>query len=209
MGFIVSDTGGGGDYTPVPEGTHAAVCNMLVDLGVQETEYQGQKKVVQQIYIGWELPDNRIEWKDKDGNQHEGPMTIGKTYTKSLGEKANLRKDLTNWRGRAFTDEELAGFDLLNILGKPCQVTVAHIAKGEKTYANVTGLSGWQKRMGEPPQPERHVIKFSCDDDESEWENLPEWLRKKISARILPGQEAGHLNQAGDPGIDLNDEIPF
>ena len=38
--------------------------------------------------------------------------TISATYTLSLGERSNLRKMLESWRSRAFTPEELQGFDL-------------------------------------------------------------------------------------------------
>ena len=37
MATYASDTGGGGDFAPVPEGAHPAICDMFVDLGLQET----------------------------------------------------------------------------------------------------------------------------------------------------------------------------
>ena len=57
------------------------------------------------------------------------PRAISETYTNSLGEKANLRKMLENWRGRAFTQEEMDGFDLRNVLGKACMISVVHGTK--------------------------------------------------------------------------------
>jgi hypothetical protein len=65
------------------------------------------------------------------------PFTVSKFYTASLGEKANLRADLKNWRGRDFTDEELAGFEAKNILGKPCMLSVVETESEGKTYSNI------------------------------------------------------------------------
>jgi len=51
-------------------------------------------------------------------------FVISKTYTASLNEKATLSKDLESWRGRAFTAEERAGFDLETVIGKPCTLNL-------------------------------------------------------------------------------------
>lgn len=198
---IMAKESGGGDYTPVPEGTHQAICNMMVDLGLQETNF-GHKH---QVYIRWELPDERLKWKDQDGYDREGPMTIGQTYTLSLSDKANLRRDLQSWRGKAFTKEELDGFDISKILGAPCQVTVTHNVKGPKTYANVTGIAGWPKGLP-AKQAENPLLLY--DNDTDTYDDLPEWLQKKIDTRLVTHEE---LADQDDPnmGPDLDDSIPF
>ena len=48
------------------------------------------------------------EAEDDNGRRFQ----LRKDYKNSLHEKAGLRKDLEAWRGRRFTDAELAGFDL-------------------------------------------------------------------------------------------------
>ena len=45
------------------------------------------------------------------------PMTINKSYTVSLHDKASLRKDLAAWRGKDFSDEEAKGFDVQYLEG--------------------------------------------------------------------------------------------
>lgn len=216
MGLIAKDTGGGEDFTPVPQGTHIAVCNMVADLGLQETTFNGEAKVKHQCFVRWELPYERVEYTDQSGAKQEGPMMIGKVYTLSLSEKANLRKDLEAWRGKSFTPPELEGFDLFNLLGVGCQVTVTHREKGGKVYANVTGIAGWPKGMEKPGTTENALLKYS-EDDRADFEKLPEWLRKKISE----AKPADHSTQQdgdpgaddpgdyGSPGGDLDDEIPF
>jgi hypothetical protein len=111
------------EFRRVPEGVHQAICNMVVDCGVQPG---GKCAPRRQVYIRWEIPAERVEWMDAAGAKHEEPMNIGRFYTASLSEKATLRRDLESWRGRPFSEEELQGFDLFKVLGTPCQLVVAH-----------------------------------------------------------------------------------
>ncbi len=199
MALTVTDKGGM-EFKQVPQGTHIAVCDMVVDLGIQPSGYGPKHKV----YIRWELPNERVEWTDKDNVEHEGPMSIGNFYTASLSEKAILRKDLEGWRGRAFTKEELAGFDLFNVLGVACQVSVTHNTEGVKTYANVTAVAGIPKGM-ERPKAQNPLLKYG-PDDLSQYNDLPEWLRKKIDAQI----KSELVPQGPAPtGPDFDDDIPF
>jgi hypothetical protein len=108
MGRYANDTGGG-DFQHAPIGTHAARCIRLIDLGTQQGEWQGKPTFKNQVLVMWELPDELMEAQD-DGQPR--PFIVSKFYTNSLSEKANLRKDLTTWRGRDFTDDELDRFDL-------------------------------------------------------------------------------------------------
>lgn len=207
MPLVAKDTGGGSDFTPVPEGTHLAVCNMVVDLGLQETTYQGEPKIKHQCFIRWELPNERIEYNDKQGQRQNGPMSIGKTYTLSLGEKANLRKDLEAWRGRAFTKEELAGFDLFKLAGVPCQVSVVHEEKNGKVYANIRGVAGWPKGMPKPDKTESDILKYSPDESER-YNDLPQWLRDKLEKQIDQGSPPDDPRPTNGHA-DLDDPIPF
>jgi hypothetical protein len=110
MALLSKDSGGEG-FEPIPAGTYVARCVSVIDLGVQETPWGGKEKV----YIGFEIPGERVQWKDKDGKEHEGPAFIGSRYTNSINEKAILGQHLTSWRGVPFTDDERQGFDLFTI----------------------------------------------------------------------------------------------
>lgn len=202
MAIIATDNGGGGDYTPVPQGTHVAICNMVVDLGKQRKEWQGQERVRPEIFLRWELPNERLEWTDKDGHAKEGPRVIGQTYTLALNDRANLRRDLEAWRGRAFTAEELAGFDVAKLLSVPCMVTVTHSEKQGRTYANVTGVTGLPKGMPKPERCEITPVLYDSDNL-STWNELPEWLQKKIDSQVKDEQRQTPAH------ADLDDEIPF
>jgi hypothetical protein len=115
---------GSGDFTPAPEGLHAAVCVDIIDKGLIDTKF-GPKH---QVRVIWE-----ISFLRDDGR----PFTVGRTYTASLHQQSNLRKHLEAWRGRAFTAEEVAGFDLEKVLGTPCQLLVQHADVDGTIFANV------------------------------------------------------------------------
>src|SRR5688500_16675950 len=111
------------EFTAVPIGNHVAICNAVVDLGLQpgSGRYPDPKP---QVYIRFELPTESITYT-KDGHEITGPMTIGRTFTASMSEKANLRKFLESWFGKKFpTDNAAADFDLKNILGRKCLLNI-------------------------------------------------------------------------------------
>jgi hypothetical protein len=121
-----------------------AVCFRILDLGTQQTTYQGQQKSAHKILISWELPDEKMA----DGK----PFTISSRYTWSMHEKATLRKHLESWRGLPFQDRDFGpeGFNIKNILGKACLLTVTHSENGEKQYANIAAVGKLMKGMTAP-----------------------------------------------------------
>jgi hypothetical protein len=208
MGIYVSDTGGGGDFTPVPEGTHFAVCDMVVDLGKQRTTYMGDTTIKHQVYIRWQIPAERTEWTDGEGVKHEGPMVIGKTYTSSLSEKANLRKDLQAWRGRAFTEDELKRFDISKLLGAPATISVTHKPRESGgVYANVTSIGGLPKGL-DKPQVEGEPFIYG-DEDAEAYERLPKWLKEKVDGRVQDVAPEAADERNPPAYADLDDDIPF
>jgi len=207
MATYASDTGGGGDFAPVPEGPHPAICDMFVDMGLQETTGKYAGKVQHKIYLRWQIPSLRLSY-EKDGVQHEGPMTIGGSYTLSLHEKAGLRKLLQSWRGRAFTPDELKKFDVTTIVGKPCLLSVSHAPKadGSGVYANIDAAMKVPAGMTIPPI-EGEAIIYDADNMGS-FEKLRPWMQEKIKAQKLPA-EADKVNDPQNWRDDLDDEIPF
>lgn len=204
MGRHARDTGGG-DFAQAPAGTHVARCIKLIDIGTHHGEYQGKPTVRNQVIAQWELPNETIE---VDGQAK--PFIVSKFYTNSLSEKANLRKDLEAWRGKPFTPEELMGFDLMNILGKPCLVTIVHNEDGK---AKVTGVSGLVKGTTCPPAVNATGAFWIDEWDNEKFDALPEGFRKLImesdeyKASLSPnlnGRPATTKNV--DP---LDDDIPF
>jgi len=204
MSLIAKDSGG--DFAPAPPGTHMARCYEMIDLGTQvHPEFGASPKV----YLRWELADEHMD--------NGEPYSIGKMYTVSLHSKANLRRDLEAWRGRPFTQEELAGFDLTKVLGAPCLLNVGQKAKADGGTTSVITAIMALPRGTKAPQQHNRSRSFSLDDpDWAVYEALPEWLH----TRILQAQEivSGEVQVPGgvdvpdnprDRGPDHGDDIPF
>ena len=200
----LTDSGGNGDFVQAPVGNHPARCIKLIDIGTQEGEYKGVPNFRRQIIVMWELPTETFE--NKDGKS--APFVVSKWYTASLSEKANLRADLVNWRGREFTDAELMGFESKNILDKPCMVQVTHSEKGK---ARVTGVSSIPKGFTVPARV-NDLVYFSLERDEFSQEvfdSLGEFFQKKIKSS--PEWESLHGEPAKSPKNfeDMESDIPF
>lgn len=200
---------GGGDFQAAPVGTHPARCIRVLDLGTQRGEYQGQATIRRQVIVAWELPTELME----DGNNAGKPFIVSKFYTASLSEKANLRKDLENWRGRTFTAAELEGFESRNILEKPCLVTVIHNQKGKARVSGVTALpKGFQI-----PSQVNPTVYFSLDEfDQKTFDALSDGIKKIIMGspeyQQLKNPNHGPSDdgwEPGDPPADVDDSAPF
>jgi hypothetical protein len=209
--MLVSETSG--SYELAPVGVYSAVCVRLINMGMQETSY-GLKH---QVHLAFEI-DEKME----DGR----PFLMMQNYTMSLNEKARLRIDLQAWRGRAFSAEELKGFDLKSVLGKPLQVSVVHSADGQ--YANIGSMMPLGRGMM-PITPSGGLIYInSLPEDNAGFELLSEKMKERVQKglSILKAQSAPQPQSfqappqatpapvaapapAPAPIPDIDDEIPF
>lgn len=191
----------GGNFTPVPAGTHVATCYQMIELGTITTEFNGETKHQKKVRITWELPNETktIEGKEK-------PMVISKDFTLSMHEKATLRKFLESWRGKAFSDEEAKKFDVTNLLGKPCMISVVHVDKDGKSFANITSVSALPKGFAAPVQfNESFVLSYDAFDFQK-FESLPQFIKDKMKET----PEFKGLMNAENEAIETNDEpLPF
>lgn len=171
--MLTASASSGGSFAPIPEGTYLAVCNMLVDLGMQRNETYNN--VSRKVLIGWQLPDETIEIDGK-----EEPRAISKRYTLSLDDRSNLRADLAAWRGRDFTQEELQAFDLRNIVGAPCLINIIHKENNGKKYANISSIMALPKGMPRPQMSAEPTV-FDLDESPlSDIAKLPKWIAETI-----------------------------
>jgi hypothetical protein len=145
------------------------------------------------------------------------PLIQSKEYTMLLSEKANLRRDLEAWRGKAFAEDELKGFDLKNVLGQFCMVNIAHREKGDMTYADLKGVSAVPsiyKKQG-MPSGINSTLMFSLDKfDEQVFEslsdNIKETIRKSPEYRALQQPTtAAQYAATGGSVADMDNDIPF
>lgn len=200
---------GGGDFEQAPAGTHVARCIRLIDIGTQFGEYQGKPNALRKVVVTWELPNERMT----EGEYAGKPFLVNKWYTASLGEKANLRKDLVNWRGRDFTDDELKGFEAKKMLGAVCMLS---LTPNDKQKIRVTGVMKLPKGTEAAPQINPSIY-FSLERDEFNqpvFDGLSEFWQKEIQKSPewadLQGKPGPvKPSAAGTKFEDLEDDIPF
>jgi len=163
----------------IPAGSYPARCYSMIELGTNEETYQGVSKMVNKVRITWELPTETMIFKEERGPE---PRVISKEFTLSMHEKANLRAFLENWRGKSFTEKEAEAFDVTNLLGVPCLLSITHkAATNGNTYANISSVSLLPKGM-ECPEMINERQELSFDDFNQElFDQLPDFIKEKIS----------------------------
>ncbi len=201
---------GGNDFAIAPVGNHLAICNAIVDLGLQPGSLQ-YPEPKHQVYIRFELPDEVVEY-EKDGQKISGPMSIGRTFTASMSPKANLRKFVESWFGKSFpSDDAAAAFDFQNVLGRKCLLNVAHTERDSKTYANINAATPLPKSMATADvQQHNPSLYFDlANPSGTAFAALPEWLRKKVESRLDPTPVNPSRADDVDGGEPFDDSIPF
>jgi hypothetical protein len=198
---------GGSDFKIPPAGNHVAICNMVVDLGIQPGRGQFPEPRPE-VYIRFELPNEQHTYKDKEGREVTAPMVIGQTFTASMSTKANLRKFIESWRGENFAkDEEAAAYDFVKLPGKKCLLNVIHVERSGKTYANIKSATPMPKGMTDASKQHNPTVYFSLEAPvDKDFDKVPQWLQKKIRERI-PEDKAIDSGVSVPEGAD--DDIPF
>jgi hypothetical protein len=197
----------GGDFKLVPEDSHPAICDLVVDLGVQAG---GRFDPKHQVYLRWQIPSVRVEY-EKDGEKVNAPAIIGRTFTLSLSAKSNLRPFLKAWRGKDFTAEEVRGFDITKLAGQPCLLSVTHYeTDGGEKRAEAAGAMKLPAGM-DKPKLEGEVIVYD-DEHQDNFDKLRPWLQEKIKGQIIERDEPKRgrdeqQTQAFDD--ELDDSVPF
>jgi hypothetical protein len=212
----------GGDFKPLPEGVYVATCYSIIDLGTHVSDKfkdkAGAFKVQRKVLFGWEVPEERID-VERDGKSVNLPRAISRKYTLSLHEKAELRKTLEAWRGKAFTAAELEGFDVKAVLGASCQLQVVHEhSEDGKTWANIGAIMALPKGMPRP-KAENPLTFFSFDDWDKKTESipaLPEWVDKILqeSEEFKAAQGGTQESAEPEPGAETqsaadDSDLPF
>lgn len=206
----------GAKFENAPTGSHIARCIGLVDLGTQHHKgFQGQPDwASRDVRITFELPATMMT-----GIYH--PESKGKpfgasiTVKQSLHTAAKLRKLLKGWRGRDFTKEELAAFDLKDILGKPCLLNL--VENGD--YVNIDSIAALPKGTKVPKQvnPTTYFSLAPDEFDVNAFGNLHEKTQEKIKASpeyaaLFSGEQQPEYTGEepdGPPPQHEDSDIPF
>lgn len=173
----------GGDIPDAIEaGNYPAVLVALVDLGIQESDFQGNVSFRREIFLAWEIPG--LAGEDRL------PVVLGKSFAAVINSKSNLGKWLANLSTTGQVPTE--GIDLTQLLGKPCLLQVAAETKktdnGERTYNRLVTVSRLVKGMPIPKGIRQPVLVNLRDD-------VPDWL---------PRSYGRLLKDIRDESVELN-----
>lgn len=191
----------GGEFKPLDAGTYIARCVSIWSIGTQYNKWNDNWKP--QVILQWEIPEELTD----DG----APKTICAFFTLSLHAKSNLYKSLTAWRGKPFTSEELAGFDLEKILGAPCLLSIEHTTDGKQKVSSVAKLG---KGMVCPDAHHDLTTYEASDDAEGKkFASLPEWVQNIVDASRermpIEGEESANSPEPAATTDSDGDDIPF
>jgi hypothetical protein len=220
---ITGSKGSGTDFKvdPIPAETYVSRCVGIFDLGTQHAEKWD--KWIRKVIFQWEITEVRMQY-EKDGEQIDNPRVASREVSLSLHKKSVMRGLLESWRGVPFTEEELAGFDILNVLEAPCMVQILNVqgtgANADRVYSNVGTVSKVYKGIDVPDQ-ELETRYFSFEETNTyaqlmeKKDIIPEWIWNKIekskeyralkdrAANFAPGDEE---SQTGGEHIPEEDD---
>ena len=152
-----------GDFKPHPEGIHPAVCLDVMDLGLVESDYQGQRKMVNKVKVIFES-----EATTDDGKR----CSVFRTFTASLHPKAKLAEFIGKWRGRPVVPGE--SIDLGKLIGACCTLVISHQKNlAGKTYASIDAVS----------KPTRKVTPSGLYDPAAARQRYAEWKAKQVGGQ--------------------------
>lgn len=202
MGFIATQPES--SYENPPTGMHIARCYRLVDLGTQKKTYEGvEKGEARKVRASFELLGEE--------RMHNGePYSLSKTWVLSMHEKSALRKDLSSWRGKPFTPEEEASFDVSKLLGAYCMLNITEEhGKDGKVYAKISAITPLIKGLPKPPgvndlelfdvdSPDMRMFDTFSDSLKKTIQDSKEWQSRQSSR---PAQTFDHAG--------LDEDIPL
>ena len=194
-------------------GVYVARCYSMIHIGTAEENILGKTKRLNKVRLYWELPSEMIIYNEEKGEQ---PRAMSKEFTLSLHEKSNLRKFLEAWRGKSFNQKELDDFELTNLIGATCMITVIHKeGKDGNTYVEISSVSKIMKGVKCDDQINDSVI-FGYDPFEQDvFDTFPDWIKEKIQRTdeykaAVSGENAVETTAPADhePEVEV-DDLPF
>jgi hypothetical protein len=199
----------------LPEaGATVGVLYSLVDLGHQKTNWDNQEKWTPKVRLTFELPDQTDEFEVEENGKRTKitkPTVVSSEQTRSLGEKASLRKLLEQWRGQTFTAKELQAFSLKNLLGKPAMLTLIHKTSQQgRQYCAIAGASKLPKGLTAPSGTTNDQLYYEIEQGESgSFGDMPTWLQDKIRASKEFANTAGKPTAIKSELDADGNQVPF
>tara|TARA_A100001015_G_scaffold209895_1_gene235120 strand:- start:7322 stop:8089 length:768 start_codon:yes stop_codon:yes gene_type:complete len=198
MSLIMSSDGSSENLPKLQPGIYSGTCYQIIDLGTRDEVFQGDITKKTQVIITFEVTE-ALEPSDNMVKMEDGrPFAVSGTYTASLFEQAKLHKHLVSWRGRAFTEEELQGFDISKLLGCTARIEVTH------TKPSSEGKGGGNPKVDNLHRPDGGIKVIDTENEKKSFDldiylnhlkdpkteggegmadmfdTFPDWLQNKI-----------------------------
>lgn len=212
-----------GDFETLDKGQYQGTCYRIVDLGTTEQEYEGVKSKKKRLHITFEITA-AIDPATNEAKMADGrPFAVSHTYTASLFESATLRKHLVSWRGKNFSEEEEAGFDVTKLLGCTANVEVGHTKNGNAKIIGLFKPDGGIEKIATINEQCMFDLDIYCDEwngntsDSTKamcdvFEGLPAWQQtdiessfELIAAKNIGDRQVGSTATSTESGQGLSD----
>ena len=181
---INATTNGNTPRELIPIGNYIARCYKMIHIGTVEEIILGEKKILNKVRIGWELPTELRVFNQDKGEQ---PLVIDKEFTLSLHEKSALRSVLKSWRGKDFTEDEAKCFDITKLLGVQCMINIIHKPSKKdatKIYEEIAGITAVPKGITVPAQINPTFCLDYDNFDEVKFSALPDFIKQKMQTSM-------------------------
>jgi hypothetical protein len=147
------------DFKPAPSGAHIGRLIKLIDLGTQDSTYNGETKSKRQIELVFELPEELME--------NGTPYIVSRRVNLLFSEKATLRLMIESWTGGKLSNKDVEEFKLESLVSKLGMLNITHNESKGKIYANIQTVMPIPKKTSVPKQVNQSII-FSLDEFDSE-----------------------------------------
>ena len=179
------------DYVLCPDGTMTATLTVMAFVGQHPQTWQGEEKIKEMIGLQYEVselgPDGR-------------PLSVSETMPFSTHEKSRFYSRMIALLNGTPPAE---GFDFKALLGRHCILTVTHVQRGERVYANVTQAGAVPRGMtGPAPSVTPLYFDILSPGESCPWDALPGRFKKMVETAIPTqptGQAAPWTGQAAAP----------
>jgi hypothetical protein len=194
----------------IPTGNYLARCYKMIHIGTVEEVILGEKKIMNKVRIGWELPTEQRVFSEEKGLQ---PLVIDKEFTLSLHEKSALRATLKSWRGKDFTEDEAKAFDITKLLGVPCMINIIHKPSKKdpsRSFEEIAGITAVPKGFDIPAQINPTFVLDYDNFDTDKFNTLPDFIKLKMqtSVEYLSMQNPSHRDMPSQEQV-VEDDMPF
>lgn len=188
-----------------PEGQYIGKCVDVVDMGEELSEFPGKPPKL--------VPKVALVYRTGELNDDGVLIDLVAEFTVSLGDLANLRHFLEQWRGKPLTEEQIAsGVPLEKMEGTWALLGVAHkTSKKGRTYAIIVSAVGVPKMMqaNAPVFPGYERPKYLITKRDANLKAATEY-RERIGANDpdVTAGDPGPQDTGGDD-YESDDQLPF